>query len=494
MTPSIDYETELHNTVSEFYADPLGFVMFAWPWGVAGGPLEHSTGPDENQRAFLVDLGRQVKARAFDGHTPVDPIRNSISSAHGTGKGTIGAWLALWILSTRPMSIGTATAGTFQQLEERTWADISYWGRMCITAHWFDIQADGVFAKDPRLAEKWKLTPRTATADRAQTFAGQHARTSTSWFLFDEASEIPDEVWETAYGGLTDGEPMMFAWGQMIRGSGEFYNVCFGRKSESTWSARVWDGRKSDWTNKKTIKEWEEEYGEDSDYFRVRVLGLPPRASELQFIGQDLVDGARRRVHNPLPDEPLVWGFDAANGGQARFCFWARRGLDASSIPPIFLPGDTPRDQVVAKMVELMSDTRPGRRASALFGDQAFGAVILQRVRDMGYTNVFEVNFGDTVQDKHYGNRRAQMWGRLKEWLNLGAIPDDHKIYQPFMDPGFHHRTGKLYLESKQDMAKRGVKSPDGPDALALTFAQSVAPVPQISPRSASSEEYSAYG
>ena len=51
---------------------------------------------------------------------------------------------------------------------------------------------------------------------------------STSWYLFDEASEVPDKVFQTAYGGLTDGEPMFFAWGQPVRNTGEFYRICFG--------------------------------------------------------------------------------------------------------------------------------------------------------------------------------------------------------------------------------------------------------------------------
>lgn len=480
LTPDT-YEAELERAVADTYAEPLAFVMMAWPWGEPGTPLARFKGPDANQTKFLRDLGKDIRERRFDGYTPVAPIRKSIASAHGTGKTALGAMLAWFILSTRPDSIGTVTAGTYQQLEERTWAEIMSWGRMCKTAHWFDIQASGIFAKDPKRCEKWKVTPKTATEARAQTFAGQHAVTSTSWFLFDEASLIPEGVWTVAEGGLTDGEPMHFAWGQMERSAGEFYDVCFGEASQKNWDARVFDGWNSAFTNKTTLAEWREKYGEDSDWYRVRVLGLPPRASELQFIGQDLIDGARRRDHIALPDEPLVWGYDAANGGLAKHCLWPRRGLDAKSIPPIFLPGDTPRDAVVAKIIELMSDQRPGRRAAALFGDQAFGAVILQRVRDFGYTNVFEVNFGDTSFDKHYLNRRSEMWGHMKEWMRLGAIPDDHKIYQPFMDPGFHHRNGKLVLESKADMAARRVKSPDGPDALCLSFAQPVAPVMQPS-------------
>lgn len=468
------------NFKATYYADPLQFVLDEWPWMQPGSPLEHMAGPDDYQEAFLTSLGQHVRDRAFDGHTPVRPIMMSISSCVGAGKSTLGAWIAWWILRTRPMSVGTVTAGTFQQLEERTWADIQWWGRLGRASEDYDIQQSGIFNREHR--DKWKVTPKTADANRAQSFAGQHAATSTSWLLLDEAASVPEPNWQAAYGCLSDGEPMMFAFGQMLRNQGEFYNVTFGDKS-SLWDTRVFDGRYSRFTNKQTIKEWAEEWGEDSDFYRVRVLGLPPRASELQFISQDLVDGARKRTHKPLPDEPLVVGFDAANGGLAKYAFVFRRGLDAKTIPPIYLPGDTPRDQVVAKAADILSDRTIAKRVSAMFGDQAFGAVIMERLRNSGFTNVFEVNFGDPSLDKHYGNMRAKMWGDMREFLSTGAIPDDEKFAQGLMGPGFKHRpNGGIVLESKQEMAKRGVRSPDGPDALALSFARKVAPLPMPKP------------
>ena len=470
--------TSSDNTVELYRFDPLGFVMSEWPWGEKGTELEHTTGPDEYQREFLKDLALKVRANNFDGHTPVPPIRMAVSSAHGTGKSTLGAWLAWWILRTRPMSLGTVTAGTYDQLEKRTWADIMHWGQIAKGGGEFNIQKSGVFHKDPQKREKWMCSPKTAAKERAQSFAGQHARISTSWFLFDEASEIPDENWPPAYGGLTDGEPMMFAWGQMLRNTGEFHNITFG-KASGNWDSRIWDGRKSAFTNKQLIKEWLEEYGEDSDFFRVRVLGLPPTASELQFISQSIVDEARKRIHRPFVDEPLVVGYDAANGGLARHVFAFRRGLDGKSIPPVVLPGDTPRDQVVAKMCDILADRTPARRVSALFGDQAFGAVIMERARNSGFTNVFEVNFGDTSVDRRYMNQRSYMWDQMREWMRMGAIPDDEKLAQQFLGPGFHHNHGKLVLESKESMAKRKVKSPDYPDALACTFARKIAPPPR---------------
>jgi hypothetical protein len=106
--------------------DPLGFVKFAYPWGKPGTPLEHEEGPDGNQEAFLRDLAAEVKKRDFDGSAPVMPIQMAENSGHGTGKSAMGAWKAGWILSTRPYSRGTVTAGTYTQLETRTWAAIRW--------------------------------------------------------------------------------------------------------------------------------------------------------------------------------------------------------------------------------------------------------------------------------------------------------------------------------------------------------------------------------
>ena len=122
-----------------------------------------------------------------------------------------------------------------------------------------------------------------------------------------------------------------------------------------------------------------------------------------------------------------------------------------------------------------MSERHNGRRVAALFGDQAFGSVIIQKAKDSGYTNCFEVNFGAASGDPHYLNVRAMIWARLKEWLHLGAIPEDEKLIQQFLGPGFHHRQGnKLVLESKESMKKRKCPDPHFVDALACTFLRNV--------------------
>src|ERR1051325_7510406 len=112
MTAAATPEDQLADAVAEYYADPLGFVLLAYPWGEPGTPLENESGPDDWQREFLEDLGRKVRARGFDGTAGVLPIRMAVASGHGIGKSTVIAWVCDWIMSTRDNSRGTITANT----------------------------------------------------------------------------------------------------------------------------------------------------------------------------------------------------------------------------------------------------------------------------------------------------------------------------------------------------------------------------------------------
>ena len=466
---------ELADLCAECHDDPLMFVLTFFPWG--DGALAGHDGPDAIQREFLSSLGQEVRKRRFDGRTPVMPVLMAESSGHGTGKSAMGAWIAWWILSTRPGSQGTVTAGTFQQLSERTWAAILRWGKLCATAPWVDAQSMGIYAKsDP---ENWKVMAQTCSDENAQSFAGQHAADSTSWYLFDEASAVPESVWDVAIrGGLTDGEPMFFAWGQMERNSGRFYEICFGAQSHR-WNVRTVDSRQSRFTNKEWLEQTISDYGEDSDECRVRIFGLPPRASELQFIDRGRIQDAVRRQVEVLRDEALICGFDVSGGGSAWNVWRFRRGLDARAIPPVRLTGEQGRDRsvLVGVSAEILRSRFGGRQVDMMFIDAAFGAAICERLATLGFMHrVMEVNFGAPVGNKLYANQRAVMWDQMKDWLLRGAIDDDAKLKHGLGAPGYHRRAGNnaLVIEAKAEMQKRGEASPDDADALALTFAYPV--------------------
>lgn len=463
-----DLDAELEEFVGQFYDDPLGFVQCCYPW-----PINGEAGPDVWQAQVLTEIGEQVAARAFDGQTPVLPIREAISSGHGIGKSALFAWLCDWLMSTRRNAKGTITANTNEQLEKKTWAAIRHWTGLCVTAHWFEINSQIMFRKGARAS--WFCAPQSCAEENSEAFAGQHEKSSSSFYLFDEASAIPPKIWDVAEGGLTDGEPFLVAAGNPTRNTGKFHEAVFGSRRDR-WVGHVIDSRTCKFANKALIAEWAEDYGEDSDFFKVRVRGLPPSADEAQYIDLERIQGAQHRDVYGLADDPLVAGVDVSGGGSAWTVCRFRKGLDARSRAPIRISGEKSRDRnhIVDVLAERLSDTSDP--IAAMFIDTAFGAAVVERLRMLGHKQVVEVNFGAESPDPTCANMRAFMWKKGKDWLPKGAIPkDDHRLATDFQAPGYHlNKKNKLVLESKESMQKRGVASPDDGDGHMLTFAQQV--------------------
>jgi len=465
--PSASAQVELAEFVAQFYDDPLGFVLACYPWGEPG-ILERHDGPDQWQQEHLTQIGRDVAERKFDGMDAVAPIRHAISSGHGIGKSVEVAWIVNWLMSTRPHCQGTVTANTFTQLTTKTWASVRRWTALCLTHEWFVVNTDRMYHADHPAS--WFTALQSSKEENSEAFAGQHAHDSTSFYIFDEASAIPEKIFEVAEGGLTDGEPMIFLFGNPTRSNGKFHRVCFGSE-KARWTSTIVDSRTSRFTNKALLEEWVTDYGEDSDFVRVRVRGLPPRASDAQYIASDLVYAAQKRPLMVLPDDPLVCGLDIARGGDDKCVFRFRRGNDARSIAPLVIPGEQARDSM--RLVTVADDILSRHPITMLFIDgTGIGGPICDRLRQMGHRNIMEVQFGGESPDPKMANMRAFMWSRLREWLRIGAIDAMADLETDLTAPGYHHdKKDRVVLESKESMKARELASPDHGDALALTFA-----------------------
>ena len=471
-----DYEAALIAECAACYADPLRFVRVMYPW-----PIQGEAGPDQWQIDVLTEIGAAVRDRGYNGKDSVAPIRKAIASGNGVGKTALFAWLVDWLMSTRADTRGTVTANTSDQLEKKTWAAVREWTRRCRTGHWFEINNNIMYRKGRRA--EWQCSPISCSPENADAYQGQHARGSTSWYLFDEASGILPPIWDAAEGGLTD-EPVIIVGGNPLRSSGRFWEACFG-KGRERWNPTIVDARKSGLANQAVITDWLEDAGgdENNDFFRVHVRGLPPLASDLQFIDQERVYAAQQRDVASFDDDPLIAGVDFSGGGNAWNVVRFRRGFDGRTIPPIRVPGTATRSDrsaFLSVLAELLGDRTPGKKLAGMFCDSAYGAPYVVLLRNMGYTNVFEVNFGSPTSpdEAHCANMRAYMWKQSKEWLPYGAIPaKDQRLADDACGPGHHlDQRNRLVIESKESMAKRGVPSPDDWDAFVLTFAAPLTP------------------
>lgn len=487
---ALKIDLALADEVAKFMHDPLGFVLFAYPWDTdpalqvvelpAPWNLVYDSqyGPDKWACEMLDEIGRLARLNDFDGQHAVDPIRMSVSSGHGIGKSAMTAWLVDWIMSTRPYAQGTVTANTAPQLETKTWAQIAKWTKMCITAHWFTINtgrgAMRMYHND--YPESWFCSAQTCREENSESFAGQHAASSTSFYIFDEASAVPDIIWEVAEGGLTDGEPMLFTFGNPTRNTGKFFE-CFN-KNRHRWAARKIDSRTVAITNKKLLAQWVADEGEDSDFVKVRVRGEFPSASSLQFIPRDMVDDAvsRELVHDKR--HTAVIGVDVARFGDDQSVVRTRVGRDARTFAPLrFRQLDTM--QLASRVADHANLLMRVYRVVIFVDGGGVGGGVVDRLRQLGF-DVIEVQFGGKATDQRkYANKRAEMWGVMKEWLPTGCIDKDDTLVTDLTGVEYSFTPGdQILLEKKEHMKARGLSSPDDGDALALTFA---APVPDVS-------------
>ncbi len=455
------------NEMGKLFADPLGFVNFAYDWNY--GELKGFMGPDDWQSEYLDRLGFAIKERNFNGVTPVNPIQMSTSSGHGIGKSALTAWLAGFIMSTRPFCKGVITANTSPQLRTKTWAEVQKWNGRSLTGHWFDITS-GMQMKMTHKdhASSWRVDAQTCAKENSEAFAGLHAASSTPFYIFDEASAIDDSIWEVSEGGLTDGEPMWFTFGNPTRSSGRFFQ-CFNRLKHR-WDQIKIDSRSAKMTNKVKIQEWVDDYGEDSDFVRVRVRGEFPRSGSSQFISIEDVDNCIDYVAQGYENLPKIVAVDVARFGDDQTVIGCRQGR---KIWPLDKYRGIDTMQTAARVAEKIASYNP----DAVFIDGGgVGGGVIDRLKQLGH-DVIEVNFGAKPRDnKQYANKRAEMFGDLRAALKVGLqLPDDHELHDELIaiEYGFNAKQ-QIQLEKKEDMKKRGLSSPDCADTLAMMYADSV--------------------
>ena len=455
-------ELALADAVADCYADPLRYVLLAFEWGK--GDLKGSNGPDVWQTKLLKDIASGVL-------TVQSALRFAVAAGHGVGKTALVAWLILWAMSTRPHLAGVVTANTLTQLNDKTWRELAVWHKRAINARWFKWTATKFYQVDH--PETWFVAAVPWSKERPEAFAGLHAEHVL--VIYDEASAIDNSIYDTSEGAMTTRGAMWFAFGNPTRNSGRF-RECFG-VHRHRWNPFQVDARQSNVANQEQIRQWLEDYGEDSDFFRVRVRGEFPRAGSMQFIGLDVVDQAvKRDVHVSLSD-PFIIGVDVARFGDDQTVIAFRKGRSANVHPWVKL-----RSLDTMTVASRVADEYQRYNADGLFVDEGgVGGGVVDRLRQLGIP-VIGINFGSKAdrvvmgQDGGlFANKRAEMWGNLRDWLKGGSIPDDPELKTDLtgVEYGYNIRN-EIQLERKADMKKRGLASPDLGDALALTFAYPV--------------------
>lgn len=462
---------QLVEELAQFSDDPLGFVRFAYPWGELG-PLENES-LEFWQAEFLSELGDALKENS-------GPILMCATTGHGVGKSALLSMVLDWARSTHEDTKGVVTANTENQLKTKTWAEVMKWNQYSLTASLFDITATGIYSVEPTHAKTWRIDMVPWSERNTEAFAGLHNAGKRIIVIFDEASAIPDLIWEVTEGALTDKDTQIIwiAFGNPTRNTGRF-RECFspGGKFSHRWRQRCIDSRTVRRTNKIQLDKWIQDYGVDSDFTRVRILGRFPRSDGNSFISLERATEAAMREPDWKSPEPVVLGVDVGRGLDPSVIY-PRKGNDAKSRPVKMLFTEDLM-VVVSNVIAAYKDYS----AQMIYVDAGgLGSGVVDRLRQLNYP-VHEVFFAGSPEGVNsergtiYFNKRAEIWGELRDWLRTGAISGDipsgtHSLLDELTSVGVVERgDGKVQLQDKKLVRAEFGFSPNVADALAVTFA-----------------------
>lgn len=445
--------------------DPEKWARVAYRWGQSD--LSSHEGPRTWQGEAFAD----IRDHLSNPETRFQPLMLAVASGHGVGKSAWIGMLVNWALSTCADTKVVITANTDTQLRTKTAPEVGKWQRMSLTSSWLDVQSTSISAKDKGHEKTWRADFVPWSETNTEAFAGLHNEGKRIVLIFDEASAIADKVWEVAEGALTDEntEIIWIAFGNPTRSTGRF-RECF-RRFKHRWKTRQIDSRTVEGTNKVQIQKWIDDYGEDSDFVKVRVRGMFPSLSARQFISEADVSAAYGR--HLLPDAyqfaPKILTCDPAWEGDDELVIGLRQGLHFRILHKM---AKNDNDLVVAAILARFEDEE---RADAVFIDAGFGTGIVSAGRGMG-RNWILVWFAGESADPGCLNKRAEMYKLARDWLKEGgALPEDPQLRDELTAPEIVPRVdGKIQIESKKDMKARGIPSPNRADALILSFAYPV--------------------
>jgi len=398
--------------------------------------------------------------------------RISIRSGHGTGKSTSASWAMLWYLLMRFPNKVVVTAPTSGQLFDALFAELKRWiGELPKPVQdLLTVKSDRVeLAAAP---SEMFISARTSRAETPEALAGVHS--DNVLLVVDEASGVPEKVFEAAAGSMSGHNATTILLSNPTRSTGTFYES--QTRMSGTWWTQRWSCVDSPLVSDEFVDEMRERYGEESNAFRIRVLGEFPLADDDTIIPFHLVDAAMNRDIEIDDERRPVWAVDPARFGSDRTAFCKRVG---SVITEIKSWRGLDLMQTVGRVMAEYEALNPSSRPSEILVDSiGVGSGVVDRLRELG-APVRGVNVAESPSmGETYNNLRTELWFKTKAWLEDRSckIPQDDELLADLTGIRYSFTSsGKMAAESKDQMRRRGLRSPDLADAVCLTMASDAA-------------------
>ena len=441
-------ENPLVDFVSAYKDDPVAFVR-----EILGAE------PFDYQQALLVDIANGER-------------KISVRSGHGTGKSTTFSWAMLWFAMTRfPFKV-VVTAPTSGQLFDALFAELKRWINELPEAlrPILDVKNDRVSLL--AAPSEGFISARTSRAETPEALAGVHS--ANVMLVVDEASGVPEQVFEAAAGSMSGHSAVTLLASNPTRSSGTFFET--QTRLSGSWKCHHWSCAKSPLVSRDFIEEMKLRYGEESNAYRIRVLGEFPLADDDTIVPFHLVDAAVHRDIEPDEQATVIWGLDVARFGSDKTALAKRQGntiTEINSWQGLDLMQTVGR--VKAEYDGLPLSVRPSEIMVDVIG---MGGGVVDRLRELGLP-VRGINVAESPSMKDtYTNLRAELWFKMRGWLEQrGAkLPRNEQLIAELTSIRYSFvSSGKMKAEGKDDMRKRGLASPDLADAVCLTLASDAA-------------------
>lgn len=399
----------------------------------------------------------------------------SVRSGHGVGKSSALAWTVLWWLCTRAPAKVACTAPTAHQLQDVLWSEIGHWH-----AHMrqelkdlLDVRKEYVYVAGR--AQDCFAVARTARQEQPEAFQGFHS--PNMLFIVDEASAVPDIIFQVGQGAMSTKGAKTVMVGNPNRLSGFFYDSFHGTRE--FWQNIHVSCETSPLANPAWIAEMKQQYGEDHDVYRVRVRGDFPRGEANGVIELVKIEAAVNK--DILTDgASVIWGLDVARQGADRSALAKRQG--SRLLEPVQWKNGYDNMEVAGWVMSQYMATPEALRPDAICVDIiGYGAGVHDRLKETGLP-VKAINVANAASPQgmmknaakfQYMRLRDELWFRAKEWFDGEvSVPDDPNLISELIAPTYAYESnGKVKVASKEDLKKEGKRSPDLADAFCLTFA-----------------------
>lgn len=445
MTAKQSTENPFIKLMRRYHSDPVAFAR-----EVIG--IE----PDEWQ-VELLDAVAAPKVR-----------RISVRSGHGVGKSTGVAMAAIWHVLMRVPSKTVVTAPTSAQLFDACFAEMKSVAKRLKPPfnNLLEIKSDRIELKSH--PESTFISCRTSRSETPEALAGVHSENVL--LLADEASGIPEAVFEAASGSMSGEHATTVLTGNPTRNTGFFYDTHTRLKDD--WYTMHVSCVDSPRVADDFVEDMKRRYGEDSPAYHVRVLGNFPPSEEDTVIPVALIEHAMNNEIKIHEETSSVWGLDVARQGGDSSVLCKRQG---PVVHPLTVWRNLDLMQLTGAVKADYDATPPSKRPMEIIVDSnGFGAGVLDRLRELGLP-ARGLNVSERAMAKDtYLNMRAELWFKCKAWLEGMdvSLPRDDGLYGELAAPRYMFTSsGKMQVESKEAMKKRGVRSPDKADALCLALA-----------------------